>query len=93
MAFSRLNLFATYNIITNVDTLVHEGVAVALTIEGAVSLLEGDRLVFRPPLPGTFYALCVGLEKVPRPFPCGQPIPRTGKTYANIVFFSIKHRH
>ena len=29
MAFSRLNLFATYNIITNVATLVHEGVAVA----------------------------------------------------------------
>ena len=48
MAFSQLNLFATYNIITNVATLVHEGVAVALTIEGAVSLLEGDRLVFRP---------------------------------------------
>lgn len=45
---SRLNLFATHNIITNVVTLVNSGIASALTIEGAVSLFEGSHMVFRP---------------------------------------------
>ena len=65
MAFSRLNLFATYNIITNVATLVHEGVAVALTIEGAVSLLEGDRLVFRPLYPELSMTSVLAWKKFP----------------------------
>lgn len=48
---SQLNLFATYNIITNVVMLVNSGVASALTIEGAVNLYESSRLVFRPLYP------------------------------------------
>ena len=46
--FSSLNIFATYNIITSVAMLVNNGIACALTIEGAVNLFEGSRMVFRP---------------------------------------------
>lgn len=49
--FSELDIFATYNIITNVAMLVDGGVASALTIEGAVNLFEGERMVFRPLYP------------------------------------------
>lgn len=49
--FSELDIFATYNIITNVAILVDSGVASALTIEGAVNLFEGERMVFRPLYP------------------------------------------
>lgn len=49
--FSELDIFATYNIITNVAMLVDSGVASALTIEGAVNLFEGERMVFRPLYP------------------------------------------
>ncbi len=45
---SGLDLFATYNIITNVAMLVDCGVASALTIEGAVRLFDRERMVFRP---------------------------------------------
>ena len=43
-----LDIIATYNIITNVSSLVDSGLACALTLEGAVSLFEGGRLTFRP---------------------------------------------
>lgn len=46
--FSKLNIFATYNIITNVAMLVNRGIASALTIEGAVSLFENSSVVFKP---------------------------------------------
>ncbi len=49
--FSQLDIFATYNIITNVAMLVDSGVASALTIEGAVDLFGGERMVFRPLFP------------------------------------------
>lgn len=49
--FSKLDIFATYNIITNVAMLVNEGVASALTIEGAVNLFESHRVVFKPLYP------------------------------------------
>lgn len=49
--FSQLDIFATYNIITNVAMLVESGVASALTIEGAVNLFGSERLVFRPLFP------------------------------------------
>lgn len=49
--FSRLNIFATHNIITNVVTLVDSGVASALTIEGAVDFFDSRRMVFRPLYP------------------------------------------
>lgn len=48
---SSLNIFATYNIITNVAMMVDSGVASALTIEGAVSLFGGERMLFRPLYP------------------------------------------
>lgn len=49
--FSKLDIFATYNIITNVAMLVNEGVASALTIEGAVNLFESHCVVFKPLYP------------------------------------------
>lgn len=48
---TKLDIFATYNIITNVAMLVDSGVASALTIEGAVDLFGSDRMVFRPLYP------------------------------------------
>lgn len=48
---SKLDIFATYNIITNVAMLVSSGLASALTIEGAVNLFGNDHLVFRPLFP------------------------------------------
>ena len=50
-SLSRLDIFATYNIITNVAMLVEGGVASALTLEGAVNLFDRDRMVFRPLFP------------------------------------------
>ena len=47
-SFSKLDIFSTYNIITNVAMLVDSGVASAITIEGAVNLFTGNRMVFRP---------------------------------------------
>lgn len=49
--FSQLNIFATHNIITNVVTLVADGIASALTVEGAVNLFENHQMVFRPLYP------------------------------------------
>lgn len=46
--FEQLNLFATYNIITNVAMLVANGSACALTIGGAVDLFDAERVAFRP---------------------------------------------
>ena len=51
LPMSSLDIFATYNIITNVAMMVDCGVASALTIEGAVSLFGGERMVFRPLYP------------------------------------------
>ncbi len=50
-SISSLDIFATYNIITNVAMLVSSGVASALTIEGAVNLFGSDRMVFKPLFP------------------------------------------
>lgn len=49
--FSKLDIFATYNIITNVVMLVNKRVASALTIEGAVNLFESHCMVFKPLYP------------------------------------------
>ena len=48
---SSLDIFATYNIITNVAMLVDSGVASALTIEGAVNLFANEKMVFKPLYP------------------------------------------
>lgn len=50
-SLSELDILATYNIITNVAALVDTGIASALTIEGAVNLLDKGHLVFRPLYP------------------------------------------
>ncbi len=50
-SISSLDIFATYNIITNVAMLVSSGVASALTIEGAVNLFGNDKLIFKPLFP------------------------------------------
>lgn len=47
----QLDLFATYNIITNVASLVDSGAAAALTIEGAVALMDQRRMAFIPLFP------------------------------------------
>lgn len=49
--FSELDIFATYNIITNVALLVNNRAASALTIEGAVNLFGSDKFVFKPLFP------------------------------------------
>lgn len=50
-SFSHLNIFATYNIITNVVMMVSCGIASALTIEGAVNMFKSDQMIFRPLYP------------------------------------------
>lgn len=50
-SFSMLNIFGTYNVITNVITFVKYGVAAALTIEGAVNLYGHEDMVFKPLYP------------------------------------------
>lgn len=50
-SLSELDIFATYNIITNVAMLVNSGAALALTIQGAVDLFESSKLTFRPLFP------------------------------------------
>lgn len=46
-SYSQLDIFATYNIITNAVNIVASGAASALTIEGAVSQFCSDKFVFR----------------------------------------------
>ena len=50
-SLSRLDLLGTHNLITNAILLVEQGAAAALTLEGAVDLLCGERFVFRPLFP------------------------------------------
>ena len=49
--FSKLNIVAVYNIITNVVTLVNLGTVYGLTIEGAVELFDKNKVVFKPLYP------------------------------------------
>ena len=46
--FDKIQMKGTYNIITNVASLVASGKACALTIDGAVALYNPNQLVFRP---------------------------------------------
>lgn len=62
--FDHLNIFATYNIITNVATLVEHGTACALTIEGAVNLFDPSRLVFRPLKPELIMSSVLAWKKL-----------------------------
>ena len=49
--FSKLNIFATYNIVTNIAMIVNNGTAYALTIKGAVEFFDKDKLIFKPLYP------------------------------------------
>lgn len=45
---TRLDIIATYDVVTNVAMMVDYGVASALTIESAVNLFDKERFLFRP---------------------------------------------
>ena len=47
----KLNIFMTFNIVTNVAMFVSNGQACAITIEGSVNLFDREKLVFRPLFP------------------------------------------
>ncbi len=49
--YSEPDIFATYNIITHAANIVADGIASALTIEGAVSQFGSEQFVFRPLTP------------------------------------------
>lgn len=46
--FSRLDVLAAHNLITNSVMLVESGALCALTLEGAVDLYSSDKVVFKP---------------------------------------------
>lgn len=48
---NQLDIFMTFNIITNVVMFVYSGIASAITIEGAINLFDKEQLVFRPLYP------------------------------------------
>ncbi len=49
--FLELDIFATFNIITNVALFVEKGIASALTLEGSIHMFSGGDLVFLPLYP------------------------------------------
>lgn len=59
----RLDVVCTYNVVTNVAELVGHGVARALTIEGAVSMLDPSRFAFRPLEPELALRTCLVWRK------------------------------
>ena len=60
---STLNIFAYYNIITNVAMLVDSGIACSLTIEGAVNLFDSRKMVFRPLYPELYMTSVLAWKK------------------------------
>lgn len=55
---NKLDIFGTFNVITNIMTFVNQGIAYALTIEESVSLLDKEQFTFRPLYP-QFYMTSV----------------------------------
>lgn len=82
-SLSKLNVFATYNIITNVAMLVNSGAVLALTIKGAVNLFEGSKLTFRPLFPELSMTSVLAWKK----FRSGREILGTSKKYAGKYAF------
>ena len=62
--FDKIQMKGTYNIITNVASLVASGKACALTIDGAVALYNPDKLVFRPLSPALSMTSVLAWKKV-----------------------------
>lgn len=62
---SDLDIFATYNIITNVAMMVDIGLASAITLEEAVNLFGSERLVFRPLYPELIMSSVFAWRKSP----------------------------
>lgn len=75
---SELDIFATYNIITNVAMLADSGIASLLTIEGAVNMFATDRLVFRPLYPELSMTSVFVWKKY---------MPNVGAAYAFLEYF------
>lgn len=61
--WEKLPVIATYNLITNVVSLVAGGHAAALTIEGAANFFEKDRMVFRPLAPELAFTAVLAWKK------------------------------
>ncbi len=61
--WEKLPVIATYNLITNVASLVAGGHAAALTIEGAANFFEKDRMVFRPLAPELAFTAVLAWKK------------------------------
>lgn len=61
--FLKLNIFATYNVITNVTMLVNNGTAHALTIKGAVEFLDKKEFIFKPLYPELFMTSVLAWKK------------------------------
>ena len=62
--FDRLDIKATYNVITNVAALVAGGRGYALTIDGAVPLYDKEHLSFRPLTPQLTMSSVLAWKKV-----------------------------
>lgn len=50
-SFERLHVKGTYNVVTNIVSIVASGRVYALTIDGAISLYDPEKLIFRPLYP------------------------------------------
>ncbi len=61
--WEKLPVIATYNLITNVVSLVADGHAAALTIEGASNFFDKDRMVFRPLAPELSFTTVLAWKK------------------------------
>lgn len=83
VAANELNIYGTYNLINNVAMIVRSGFAYALTIEGAVNLLDPAMFVFRPLEPELSMTSVLAWKK-------SQPMSRT--TAGFLEYFKSMHQ-
>ncbi|MCM1532814.1 MAG: LysR family transcriptional regulator substrate-binding protein, partial [Ruminococcus flavefaciens] len=81
--FNHLNVFATYNLIANAAALVKNGIANALTIEGAVNLYDTTTMVFKPLYPELELTVVLAWKKF-------QPISRAASKFLEYVKSALK---
>ncbi|MGM9905810.1 LysR family transcriptional regulator [Lactobacillus sp.] len=75
---AELDIFCTFNLITQAVDIVDAGLASALTIEGAVNMYPTDRLVFRPLKPELYMSSVFAWKK---------PLPEFGAAAAFLNYF------
>lgn len=92
-ASNELNIYATYNLINNVAMLVSCGVAYALTIEGAVNLLDPALFAFRPLEPELLMTSVLVWKKSQPMSRAVQSFLEHFKKYTYGAYNSIKHKH